>query len=316
MADSPRRAVGCLGCCAITLIGTILFGMSFATMHPLEMGIALNNNIMSLDSSQTYFGGRNFVGIGRSFIKFPITYQTVFLGNFFDKDIRQGGSIKCRTQDGMVIYTDISFSYVIKREPENLIRLYRDVEMQAGWEELYTNIAGMAIRDVTSRFLAFDFFTQRNEISEQMKTKINQNLQRVYADVLMFELVNLEIAETFANAIEMTQVAAQDILQARAEREVAVIDAESELAVRTAEAEILIKTAQADAYALRQTAEAEAQSILAHMRTQVRGFQNMANALNMTAQQLLEFQFVSAVQDNAASEMLLNIPYPQSLAMS
>lgn len=318
MSDHGLKQFGCLGCCGVTILSCVLFGLSFATIHPLEMGIALNNNIMHMDTSQTYFGGRLFVGIGRTFIKFPITLQTVYLGNWFDKDSRNGDSVKCRTLDGMVIYTDVSLSYAIKREPQDLIRLYRDVGdgENGGWEDLYTKMTQHAIRDVTSKFMAFQFFTERNVISESMKTRINTDLQRVYADVHQFELVNMEIPDTFGIAIEMTQVAAQDILQARAENQVAIIDAQSELAVRTAQSEILVKNADADAFALLRTAEAKAASIKAHMESQVAGFKQLAIDLNMTTKQLLAYQFVTTVQESAASDFLLNMPYPAALQMS
>jgi regulator of protease activity HflC (stomatin/prohibitin superfamily) len=315
----PSKAEAICGsiCAFIFLPALILFSSSFSPLTPLEMGIAMKTSTQVLDSSQTYGSGRRFVGVGRTFIPFPVTYQTIQLGDFYPSNTREGRSVKCRSSDGMTIKMDVSFSYILSRKPEDLIRLYRDMENKERWHAFYTSIAKASTRDVTAKYSAFDFFIKRQEIAEALKDHLNKALSRVYASVQMYELTNMEFHNSFATSIETTQVAIQDILQAAAERDVATINADSDLDVKTKQAEVKRAKAQAESAVIVNRASTEAQALEYAVARQIEGYKTLAASLNLTsAAELLRYQYITALQDNAAGSFLANLPYPTGMQIS
>ena len=58
--------------------------MSFDVVEPIEWGLAYDNNIKKIDTDKVYNEGRYLIGLGRSFIIFPRTYQTIRYGSTFD----------------------------------------------------------------------------------------------------------------------------------------------------------------------------------------------------------------------------------------
>jgi hypothetical protein len=52
-------------------------GVSFSVLSPLEYGIAYNTVSKGIDAERVYTSGRYYLGVARSFLRFPATQQTL-----------------------------------------------------------------------------------------------------------------------------------------------------------------------------------------------------------------------------------------------
>jgi len=303
-------------CCVltfvVTLVSCVLLACSFAILTPLQMGIAIDYNLMILDESKTIFSGRNFVGLGHYYIKFPITYDMILYGSGANPDY---GPVNCRSSDGLPVVVQASVTYKLSRDPKDLVRLYRAVgdDTDRPWHPLYIKIGLAAIRDVTANYNVEDFFPKREQIANDMQVSMQKGLEALYADVYTFELTNMDFPQDFADAIEFTQVQFQDNEKALAERQVVIIQAEQNLAVIAKTAQILDATANADAAKTLYQANAAASALLLVTEAQTIRMQKLRAQLNLTtADELLDYMFISSVQSTAAGNMLVNMGIPAS----
>lgn len=294
----------------VTLVSSVLLGCSFAILTPLQMGILLDSNLMDVDDSTTHFTGRRFVGLGRSFIKFPITYDIVQYGTDEGADY---GPVSCRSSDGLPVTVQGSFAYKLSRNPKDLVRLYRAVgdEDERPWHILYMKFGLAAIRDVTARYKVEDFFPKREQIANDMQLAINNAVAKLYASVHVFELTNMNFPREFADAIEFTQVQFQDNEKALAERQVVLVEAEQNLAVVGTKAAILTATADTEAAKMIYQANAAASALQLLTGAQVDRMQKLRTRLNFTtSEELLDYLFVSAVQNTGAGKLFVNLEVP------
>lgn len=79
-----QAKTGWLAFCVVFIISIILLSVSFDVVEPTEWGLAYDNNIKKIDTDKVYDEGRYLIGLGRSFIIFPRTYQTIRYGSSFD----------------------------------------------------------------------------------------------------------------------------------------------------------------------------------------------------------------------------------------
>jgi len=321
MGDAETKGViCCVLTFIITLVSCVLLACSFAILKPLQMGIAIDNNLLVLDDSTTWFSGRRFVGLGRSFIKFPITYDMVQYAD--PGGVMQNpdsGPVKCRSSDGLPVTVQGSFAYILSRDPKDLVRLYRAVGEPASdtdrpWHEYFVKMGLAAIRDVTANYAVEDFFPKREQIASDMQTSVANTLLPLYAYVHTFDLVDMGLVQPFADAIEITQVQYQDNEKAFAERQVVIIQAEQNLSVIEKTAEVLNATAYAMASQIMYIANANAGSLLAVTEAQSERLLALKTQLNFSsADQLLDYIFISSVGNTGAGNMLLNMPIPASV---
>lgn len=52
-------------------------GVSFSVLTPLEYGIAYNTVSKGIDAGRVYTSGRYYLGVGRGFLTFPATRQSI-----------------------------------------------------------------------------------------------------------------------------------------------------------------------------------------------------------------------------------------------
>jgi len=253
--------------------------------------------------------GRYLVGLGRKFLTFPTTYESIRLGVSFKH--RDADNVLCRSRDGLVFSVQISFQYLLSQRKEDLVRLYLDFGSAQKYRTVYVKIAQSAFRDVCSRFVATEFITTRQLLAEQLETEIDTRLRRVYASVVSLELVNMEFNEQFMTQIELTQVAKQDVLLANFELQVAQVDAEKNLTQASTLATLLVRSANATANALLSQTQADANALVNRIRAQTDAFTILrANLSLTTSHEILAYHWFSVLQDTPASTLRFGLDYP------
>jgi regulator of protease activity HflC (stomatin/prohibitin superfamily) len=311
-SDSEARnfALGCCCFCIVFITSCILLGVSFDIIEPTEMGIAFDGNVQHLESDKVYGEGRYLIGLGRSFIKFPITYQTVRYGTTFSKS--DGPDIVARTKEGLPISLEVSFQFVLPRNSAALTRLYLD----AGevYQQFYGRICQKVIRDIAAKYPTFDFFKKRREIADHMHDALRVAMKRFYAEVPSLELVNMEINPAFAQAIEATQIAYQDIQQSVYEQNVEVVQAEAAVEVAKLLKEVTLVTAEADAESHVKLQEAQADALVFRVARQTESLLELKDKLNFTNNDdLLAYVWLNTIHENHMQDVVLGLSMPQNI---
>jgi hypothetical protein len=117
------------------------------------------------------------VGLGKKFLHFPKTRQTIRYGSGFSDDYYWGSTIITRSQDGLQLELDVSFQYQLNIVFDDLFRLYMD--FGDSYSSQYARVLLQVAADVSSDYEASEFFTNREVIQEAMRIELNTvNLSR------------------------------------------------------------------------------------------------------------------------------------------
>jgi len=285
-------------------------GGSFDTVEPNEVGIVFDMNTQHIETSHIRGNGRYLIGLGRRYIKFPTTWQIVKMGTYFGSGADYPADINCRTKEGMVIKISLAFAYKLNKTPEDLVRLYLDYG-ENGERTVYVRIALAKIRDVCAMYQASDYYTKRGDVANTMLSVLDTALKQVYAHVESLELVNLDFDSQYADQIERTQIAKQDVLLAGYEYDVATVDAEKNISQATTLAEITVRSANATANATLAQAHADANALIFRIDKQTQSFLELRAQLNLTTQEeVLAYHFISVLQENRIPKIKMALDFP------
>ena len=119
-------------------------------------------------------------------------------------------------------------------------------------------------RATFSKFTAENLVAERENLSTTIREKMTTEMDKYGINIISVSIENIDFTDSFTDAVEAKQVAAQKKLQAEIEQEQATMETRqaAERQRITAEAEASVKKIEADAaaYAIKVQAEAEAEA--------------------------------------------------------
>ena len=116
-----RVQIGTLTTCLLILItiSIILFASAFATIVPTYCGINFNSVTNDIDETRVYYEGRHWLGLGHTFIQYPMIWQIMDFSN----DNTSGDlPLDAGSRDGQPITVEVTVFYSII--PSQIINLY------------------------------------------------------------------------------------------------------------------------------------------------------------------------------------------------
>ncbi len=117
---------------------------------------------------------------------------------------------------------------------------------------------------VFSKYTAENLVAARERLSLTIRDQLSSEMERYGINIISVSIENIDFTDSFTDAVEQKQVAAQKKLQAEIEQEQKTMETQQQAERQriTAEAEASVKKIQADAaaYATRIQAEAEAEA--------------------------------------------------------
>jgi regulator of protease activity HflC (stomatin/prohibitin superfamily) len=248
-------------------------------------------------------GARHFTGLGRTFKTFDSLWRRIHIE-----------SERIRSYDGLPIDISYAYTYKVNHNKDDLYRFYLDFGPDGGEKKVFELLSAQTIRNVGSMYAAFDYFEYREEINDLMFSELNSAFSRLYCEVTTFQITNLEVPYEFADKIEDTQVAIQEVYVAGYEQEKVIISAQSLREVATTLANITIMEANATAAATLREVEAESNAMLFRVAQQAESLSNLVTDWGLTQDEALAYMHMTAIKESRTSSLSMGIQYPAAFS--
>jgi len=292
------------------LVGIILLAVSFGVVEPTYQAFVFNTNDMryefkdgSTDSGELYTEGRYFLGLGKQFIIFPRTFQTI------DYKASEQSSVPIRSRDGLVITVDYSFQYSLTTNGKDLLALY--MRWKSDYENSFGKISRNLVRDVAANYDAFDFFFNRSLIIADITASMSDYFIDIGASINNFQLLDLELPTDFFNAIQLTEVTRTKISEATVQQQNTLIQAETDLLAAQKQAEVIVTQAQARADSVLIQKQQEALLRKSQIEQELIALQSLKTQLNFTTDELLNYLLIDALAQTPA-KVTFSVSKPQT----
>ncbi len=166
-------------------------------------------------------------------------FKTPFVQKIIPVDVRVRKVVSranAASKDLQDVVTEIAVNFHV--EPDKAAHLYKVAGM--GFEEtIIAPALQECIKAVTAKFSAENLITQRAEVSQEMKSRMQGQVEGYGIAVDAFNVINFDFSEEFTAAIEAKQAAEQLALKAERDLERVRIEAEQKIVQAKAEAESL-----------------------------------------------------------------------------
>ena len=137
---------------------------------------------------------------------------------------------------------------------------------------LITPVVQECMKSATAKYNAEQLITERESVSNEVKTALDSKLNAYGIYIEKFNIVNFDFSTEFNTAIEAKQVAEQNLLKTKTEQEqekvVAKTEAEKKVIAANAEAEAILAQANAQAEANKLLEESLSNKVIAYEQIQ------------------------------------------------
>ena len=177
-------------------------------------------------------------------INFSAPWMSVI--NMDNRNQKKTIDLKCFSSDIQEVAVTYSLNYQISKA--NAQDIYREIGSNY-YETVINPRIQEAVRGVMAHYTAEELLEKRSTLSEEIKNILIEKLDSYNIEVLDTSLENLDFTDTFTDAVEAKQVAAQKKQQAEIEQEQALMEAEfaKQIAEEKAEAEASVAKIAAEA---------------------------------------------------------------------
>eukprot|EP00914_Ancora_sagittata_P034696 GHVO01070037.1.p1 GENE.GHVO01070037.1~~GHVO01070037.1.p1 ORF type:complete len:302 (+),score=43.97 GHVO01070037.1:48-953(+) len=280
----------------------ILFILSWGALGYNQIGLNYNYILQTVQNS-TYTSGRYFIGFGHTFIKYPLSYQTILFGK---EHGASADTLRSRTSDGLEVSLEISFQYSLT--PIALYDLYRLYGSNDDAHAIFTRMAQDLLTELATKYTAYDFFVNPTLIRDEMERESDQ-LFRMLSDcsVDFFQLQTVELPEIFQLAIQDTEVQKQEIKISEAEQEKVTVELNTKVIQAERQAKAYIEKALGDAKSiyLQNVADIEA-----FRRTQILradAYSSILSQLGDNHTDLMEYIVAQTIRDHTSKELVISL---------
>jgi regulator of protease activity HflC (stomatin/prohibitin superfamily) len=295
-ADDSQKKCGCCVCSALVVVSLSLLLASLSAVGPLEYGLHFSSwsNKMVADGNgnfEPFTGGRYFVGLGHTFIRFPSRAVTI---DFSNDPGAKSPPLSTRTGDGLPVLLEVALQYKLKKSA--LIQLY--TELNVGYEAAFMRNARDALLEEAGAHLATDYWLHRQEIGQNMHSRLTEaSGLKEFCDITGVQVLTVVLPPQYEQSILQTQVAVQQQKKATFDQLVAGIEAQTSQLSNTFNntIDVMLRSATAEASQLRQQATAKAQ--MNSVFAEAAAYAEAQVMLNLTAEEVSAYRWYHAMMD-------------------
>jgi regulator of protease activity HflC (stomatin/prohibitin superfamily) len=282
-------------CIVVTLTVLILL-LSMDTIDPLQYGITLNK-ISKAVGTETFENGRYIIGPFNSFIRYPANLVTV---EFSDSRTADAGPLQTRTNEGLALSLCVSYQY--RLEKKNITALYNLASIN--YAGTLNRISRDTILKVGSAYMAEDYWIDRKKIGDKMKDQLNIELQKVFANCTSFQLLRIDLPQTYEDSIVQTQVENQKINMREFEQQAELI--RQNISVN-AQAQIRVTNSSGEAEAYRIKQNAQSTAINKTITNQANVYSNIQKDIGLAGDDLNQYLYLNSLNDQKNAKLLVGM---------
>lgn len=285
--DGKAYMIGGGTCCVVVVVAIVLVAVGLHSLEANELGLDYSANSLTIDTSQLYENGLHFLGVGHSFIRYPKAVMEI--------DMRtEGNKIIGRTKDGLVIELKTRLLYRLIPTKERLASLY--LMFKENYPDAYRAITRGTVRDVASSYTAFEFWQNRDNITQVMKSELELKLMGYHATVDSFLLSEFNLPEQFNEALTLTDVWQQQQSKVVFEMEAAQKDIESMLITSNQTVARIYLEASRIANTTLLEYQAKEQKISSAVAAELGAYSIMKSKLNLSQSELVNLVWLQALK--------------------
>ncbi len=288
------------GVCTVVVLIIAYIVLSFASLEYNEYGLDYSSIWKTVDE-QPYTGGIHFLGFQHSFIKFPKSVQTI---EFSSSKSANSGIMKSRTSDGLEVKLEISFQYEL--QSASLYGLY--MNYSENYQDFMINRAIHIVNKVSNEYTAYDFFLIRTDIANVMQDELGESLKKdIGVLIKFFQLKDVDLPDSFEDAIQQTEVKKQDIEKAKAEKSKVEVEIETKLQKAEQNKKIILNEAYGQSNSTTSASLAEVDAYNFTETNVVGSLINLKQSAGLTNEGLLDYIQSTIIANYEGSHMIISL---------
>jgi len=295
---------GCLTFCTSLIVTVILVGLGFKKLNVNEVGIDYSANSLTLNTKKLYHNGIHFIGVGHSFIKYPKLQLEI--------NMEGSKAINARTNDGLVVSLETRVMYTLDADIQSLTSLY--LMFKDDYELPIENICRSVLRDVASEFKGFQFWLERQFITDTMENRLKDVLKDVFIDVQTFLFSSFRLPAKFQEAIKETEV--QQQLMNTVQYELIQIDQSAQALMLEAEQQVLQIAAVTNAavQAIELDATAQVYKLNVTIAQESQGYKYIKDEMGFTNDELITLIWLEKM-GNSITPQTIAVKTPKNILL-
>jgi len=319
----PRRLRGgneqnvMLGACAAVVL--LLLCISVSMLEPNEYGI-IRNVISGAIEMEVHRGGVYMTGPTRAFIKFPATQMTLKFSQEFGADrpavqTRTGADHGSSSSPGdadsggqpITISCAIQYEFI----KDNVSTVYLNFGSYLAAKQRYVLLAANMVSNTAQDFTPQEFWTDRRTISEKMLSKIQKVLlEDGSVNATRFELLKIDFAGQFEDAITQVQVAEQQKVVNEYDQKVQTVQQSIDVLQAENQANITAISSHAIALGRAQIANASRDGFAMKQGMKARKYAQLQQALGFNETQMSEYFKIKSIagQESKSGKLIVGVP--------
>lgn len=303
---SKAAKIGCGVCVFVAIVFGVLMAFSYKKLAANEVGLDYSANSLLINTDRLYTAGIHYLGVGHSWILYTRKILTLEMTSEREK-------ILARTKDGLQISLKCRLDYRLMIDAKRLAALY--LMFKGEYEKAYRSITRGAVRDVAAEYTAFEFWRQRENITEAMREVLYTKLQDVHALTDNFVILDYKLPTKFKNAVTDTDVWNQEKQKVQYEMETA--ETEIQTLIKGADITVDKKLIQArrEANTTILDFEAQKQGIESLVAAELKSLSTLKEDLELTSDELLTIVWLRSIGTAMNSKKMYHVSSPSLLEL-
>lgn len=199
---------------------------------------------------------------------------------------------------------DCTMVYRIEQTIESVLEIYGN-HTEVGYEDFVLTLGRTTLRDIAAEFEAFDYFTQRQNVSNALGAAMEQAIAPYHFTMTTFELTNYELPSAFNAAVLATTIAREGVTTATNEAQKNIVQAQTRQTAAIQQANTITATAETNAQEVEAVAQAAANSTIAAVREESAAYQAIAAAFpDFDNEDILAYNYIKTIEEFSGKHTL------------
>lgn len=170
---------------AVMITSLVLFSQSYGSVEVGTMAL-LQNKFSKKFDPEVYYSGRYFTGLAKTYISYPLQFQSLIFSNLNDSKA-DSGAITSTTSSGSIITVSINLQYYLR--PEKLLDIYLKWPVTDRLKNDLKLSVRQAVSSTTNLYRPIDFREKRAEIEAKMSNSVGNILKNnFFSDLKQFAI--------------------------------------------------------------------------------------------------------------------------------